>query len=144
MKFVTTFHLSLWTSSRRCHFCCCFFFFSLFFFATSNFINNNLNVCLSSPLLLTLFRHLKLYKHLFSILSGGLKENEQYFKHLIGIPKPLLPLGNKLLLDYHIETLERHKSMSLIGDIYIVTNQAKFEYFKNWAFQNRFIISRSS
>ncbi|KAG8432788.1 hypothetical protein GDO86_017144 [Hymenochirus boettgeri] len=57
-------------------------------------------------------------------------QNQDKFKHLIGIPKPLLPIGGVPLISYWVEAIEAIISVS---DIAIITNNCYFNKFKEWA-----------
>ncbi|KAI8371856.1 mannose-1-phosphate guanyltransferase beta-like protein [Blakeslea trispora] len=55
------------------------------------------------------------------------------YQHLLGIPKALLPLGNRdALITHWIELFERH-GIQAKQDIYIVTNDACHQAFQTWA-----------
>ncbi|MDD3375420.1 MAG: nucleotidyltransferase family protein [Candidatus Omnitrophica bacterium] len=45
-------------------------------------------------------------------------------------PKPLLPIGDKPLIDHLIEKV---KNASDLSEVYVVTNDKFFEHFKDWA-----------
>ncbi|XP_063286211.1 uncharacterized protein LOC134571656 isoform X2 [Pelobates fuscus] len=55
-------------------------------------------------------------------------KNEQ-FRHLIGIPKPLLPIGECPLISYWVDALEGTE----ISDVIVVTNDYYHNTFKEWA-----------
>ncbi|XP_075464518.1 uncharacterized protein LOC142499279 [Ascaphus truei] len=57
-------------------------------------------------------------------------DNQQGLKHLIGIPKPLLPIGKLPLISYWVEALEARDDVT---DIYVVTNDYYYAKFKEWA-----------
>ncbi|KAM4698331.1 uncharacterized protein WCC33_013898 [Rhinophrynus dorsalis] len=58
------------------------------------------------------------------------KKTNKQFAHLIGTPKPLLPIGKLPLISYWVEALKaRHD----ISDILIVTNDYYYSKFKEWA-----------
>ncbi|XP_053327838.1 glucose-1-phosphate thymidylyltransferase-like [Spea bombifrons] len=61
--------------------------------------------------------------------------NEQ-FKHLIGVPKPLLPIGERPLISYWVEAL---KVRDDISDIFVVTNNHYHHKFKEWAQKYPFV-----
>jgi len=63
--------------------------------------------------------------------SDILKDTSGEFSHLRGVPKPLIPIAGKPLLDYWIDDL--HKCSRLISNIYIVTNGHFYSQFKAWA-----------
>lgn len=44
------------------------------------------------------------------------------YKHLVGIPKPLLPLGDKVLLDYWMELITATANEQLNGIIIAVSH----------------------
>jgi len=52
------------------------------------------------------------------------------YTHLKGMPKALVPLANKPLLNYWIDEIDKIKE---IKDKYIICNNAHYEYFKSWA-----------
>jgi len=53
------------------------------------------------------------------------------FFHLKGVPKPLLPVGGKPLIDYWIDDLK--KCSDLVNNIYVVSNAHFYDLFVNWA-----------
>ncbi|KAI8145436.1 nucleotide-diphospho-sugar transferase [Fennellomyces sp. T-0311] len=55
------------------------------------------------------------------------------YKHLLGVPKALLPLGGRDALISHWLELFRHHS---INDVYVVTNGATYDAFVAWAKRN--------
>ncbi|CAH2306542.1 mannose-1-phosphate guanyltransferase-like [Pelobates cultripes] len=55
-------------------------------------------------------------------------KNEQ-FRHLIGIPKPLLPIGECPLISYWVDALEATE----ISEVIVVTNDYYHNNFKEWA-----------
>ncbi|KAI9470594.1 MAG: nucleotide-diphospho-sugar transferase [Benjaminiella poitrasii] len=65
-------------------------------------------------------------------LQRDLNASENY-KHLLGVPKALLPLGNQdALITHWIKLFESH-GFSLQNDIYVVTNGQCYKSFKIWA-----------
>jgi len=80
------------------------------------------------------------------LLTSIAEENKNFMKVLIlsagygtrlypltrNQPKPLLPIGDKPLIDYLIEKV---KNVSALSEIYVVTNDKFFENFKSWAAQ---------
>ncbi|KAI8079111.1 mannose-1-phosphate guanyltransferase beta-like protein [Gilbertella persicaria] len=65
-------------------------------------------------------------------LQRDLSSSEEY-KHLLGVPKALLPLGNRdALITHWIELFEKH-GISAQDSIYIVTNGQCYDAFKTWA-----------
>ncbi|KAI8640869.1 nucleotide-diphospho-sugar transferase [Parasitella parasitica] len=65
-------------------------------------------------------------------LQRDLKASSDY-NHLLGVPKALLPLGNKdALITHWVELFESH-NISAQNDIYAVTNGQCYEAFKRWA-----------
>ena len=73
-------------------------------------------------------------------------ESSPEFKHLRGIPKPLLPMaGGKELLTHWVELLlvakdgtgadidAKESTGPLLGSICVVTNELFLEQFKTWA-----------
>ncbi|KAI7908268.1 mannose-1-phosphate guanyltransferase beta-like protein [Cokeromyces recurvatus] len=65
-------------------------------------------------------------------LQRDLKSSEEY-KHLLGVPKALLPLGGRdALITHWIELFKAH-GFNIQNDIYIVTNGQCYESFKTWA-----------
>jgi len=61
------------------------------------------------------------------------------FAHLRGIPKPLLPVGSKPLIDYWIDDLQR--CSDVIDNIYVVTNARFYSQFAQWANRKGFPLS---
>lgn len=65
----------------------------------------------------------------------------QSYKHLLGVPKPLLPLNDSPLIDYWIRSLRAindHMGKDVIRiehDVYIVTNDMFYSQFVSWAEQ---------
>uniref|UniRef100_A0A8C5QAU8 Nucleotidyl transferase domain-containing protein n=1 Tax=Leptobrachium leishanense TaxID=445787 RepID=A0A8C5QAU8_9ANUR len=57
------------------------------------------------------------------------KENNQVYRHLFGIPKPLLPVGRLPLISYWVEALEARE----VSEIIVVTNKYYYDRFKVWA-----------
>jgi len=53
------------------------------------------------------------------------------FTHLKGLPKPLIPVGGKPLIEYWITHFNNSKQH--ISNIYIVTNTCYYSMFKEWA-----------
>jgi len=53
------------------------------------------------------------------------------FDELRGLPKPLLPVGGKALIDYWIDDLS--SCSDLISNTYIVTNALFHKHFEEWA-----------
>lgn len=51
------------------------------------------------------------------------------YGHLVGLPKALVPVGGKPLLDYWMEAFER----SGVAPVYVVCNTRHEEHFKRWA-----------
>ena len=80
------------------------------------------------------------------LLTSIAEENKNFMKVLIlsagygtrlypltrNQPKPLLPIGDKPLIDYLIEKV---KNVSALSEIYVVTNDKFFKNFKSWAAQ---------
>ncbi|CEP08506.1 hypothetical protein [Parasitella parasitica] len=65
-------------------------------------------------------------------LQRDLTTSSEY-KHLLGVPKALLPLGDKdALITHWIELFESH-NISVENDIYVVSNGHCYEAFKKWA-----------
>lgn len=65
-------------------------------------------------------------------LQKDLKASDEY-NHLLGVPKALLPLGNKdALITHWVELFESH-NISTQNDIYVVTNGQCYDAFKQWA-----------
>ncbi|CAH1788257.1 unnamed protein product [Owenia fusiformis] len=62
-------------------------------------------------------------------LERDLKESTEY-KHLIGVPKPLLPIGNKPLISHWYDTIEKTEE---IDGVYVVTNAKNHKSFEEWA-----------
>ncbi|KAI9496164.1 nucleotide-diphospho-sugar transferase [Zychaea mexicana] len=55
------------------------------------------------------------------------------YKHLLGVPKALLPLGGRdALITHWLELFRSHN----INDVYVVTNAATYEAFAAWAERN--------
>ncbi|KAJ8247173.1 hypothetical protein GJAV_G00259600 [Gymnothorax javanicus] len=52
------------------------------------------------------------------------------FKHLMGIPKPLLPVGNGALISHWVNAFNRS---GCVDDIFVVTNKLYHEMFEEWA-----------
>lgn len=68
-------------------------------------------------------------------LQRDLKASAQY-KHLLGVPKALLPLGNRdALITHWVELFDRH-GITARKDIFVVTNGQCYEAFKVWATAN--------
>eukprot|EP00124_Ichthyophonus_hoferi_P001349 Ihof_evm11s67 gene=Ihof_evmTU11s67 len=69
-------------------------------------------------------------------LQKGIREDcSQEFLHLLGVPKPLLPVGRKLLIDYWIEDF---KACPLVEETYVITNAHFYDSFKTWAVSTGF------
>lgn len=65
-------------------------------------------------------------------LQRDLKASTNY-KHLLGVPKALLPLGSRdALITHWIELFEKH-GITASKDIFVVTNGHCYESFKSWA-----------
>ncbi|KAI9245507.1 nucleotide-diphospho-sugar transferase [Helicostylum pulchrum] len=65
-------------------------------------------------------------------LQRDLKASEEY-NHLLGVPKALLPLGNRdALITHWVELFEAH-GVTAENDIFVVTNGQCYESFKLWA-----------
>ncbi|KAM8934552.1 uncharacterized protein RCH25_004976 [Pelodytes ibericus] len=56
-------------------------------------------------------------------------DKSKTFIHLIGVPKPLLPIGEFPLISYWVEAL---KARDDISDIVVVTNDYYFSRFQEW------------
>jgi NDP-sugar pyrophosphorylase family protein len=67
----------------------------------------------------------------------SIDDSGQYV-HLKGLPKPLLPVGNKLLIDFLIDNLN---SVKVIDSVYIVTNNSNYNLFREWASKNDFPVT---
>ncbi|KAM4626115.1 uncharacterized protein O3C94_019277 isoform 1-T1 [Discoglossus pictus] len=52
------------------------------------------------------------------------------FRHLIGLPKPLLPIGRLPLISYWVEALRARNDVS---DIFVITNALYYSKFEEWA-----------
>ncbi len=61
------------------------------------------------------------------ILAGGY--GTRLYPLTLNIPKPLIEIGGKPLLEYLVEKLRR---LPQIDDIYIVTNEKFFEVITQW------------
>jgi NDP-sugar pyrophosphorylase family protein len=48
---------------------------------------------------------------------------------LVGLPKALVPVGGKPLLDYWLESFER----SGVAPVYVICNARHYDHFKRWA-----------
>lgn len=57
-------------------------------------------------------------------------KNETAQQHLIGVPKPLLPIGGTPLITHWTETLQKLPS---IEAVYVVVNDANVAQFKEWS-----------
>jgi NDP-sugar pyrophosphorylase family protein len=57
------------------------------------------------------------------------------YQHLQGLPKQLLPIANKPLIEYLIDELQ---TIPRIDEIYVVTNQRYFNQFIAWAREKNF------
>jgi len=57
------------------------------------------------------------------------------YDHLVGVPKPLLPVGGKLLIGYLLEEINKCER---IDEVYIVTNRANYGWFEKWAKEHNF------
>lgn len=67
-------------------------------------------------------------------LQRDLKASSEY-SHLLGVPKALLPLGNKdALITHWVELFKSHNITQ--DDIYVVTNGQCYESFCTWAQAN--------
>ncbi|XP_069082010.1 uncharacterized protein [Pleurodeles waltl] len=64
-------------------------------------------------------------------LLKDLQNGGDEFKHLVGIPKPLLPIGHLPLISHWMAAFQR----SSICDIYLVTNHQYYPKFEEWALQ---------
>ncbi|XP_060683970.1 glucose-1-phosphate adenylyltransferase isoform X1 [Hemiscyllium ocellatum] len=53
-----------------------------------------------------------------------------HFKHLCGIPKPLLPVGNKALISHWMSAIEK---IDCIDEVYVITNDLYYVKFEEWA-----------
>lgn len=65
-------------------------------------------------------------------LQRDLKASIEY-KQLLGIPKALLPLGNKDALITHWVELFENYGITAKNDIFVVTNGQCYDSFKSWA-----------
>lgn len=59
-----------------------------------------------------------------------LDDSSGEYSHLVGVPKPLLPVGGKLLIDYLLKEIGRCEG---IDEVYIVVNGYNHDKFKSWA-----------
>jgi NDP-sugar pyrophosphorylase family protein len=60
-----------------------------------------------------------------------LKDTGNQFQHLRGLPKALIPVNGKPLIDYWIDEFQRLTDW--ISDFYVVTNEKFYSLFLNWA-----------
>ncbi|XP_078084680.1 glucose-1-phosphate thymidylyltransferase isoform X2 [Mustelus asterias] len=58
------------------------------------------------------------------------------FKHLCGIPKPLLPVGNKALISHWMAAIEK---INFIDAVYVITNDLYYVKFEDWAKEFRLV-----
>lgn len=65
-------------------------------------------------------------------LQRDLKESAEY-KHLLGVPKALLPLGKRDALITHWVELFKSYGIDSKDDVFIVTNDQCYDAFKKWA-----------
>ncbi|XP_053554578.1 UTP--glucose-1-phosphate uridylyltransferase-like [Bombina bombina] len=64
------------------------------------------------------------------LLQDLQKDSNEKLKHLIGIPKPLLPVGQLPLISYWVKAL---KETDDILDIFVITNALYYSKFEEWA-----------
>ncbi|XP_043548774.1 glucose-1-phosphate adenylyltransferase isoform X6 [Chiloscyllium plagiosum] len=57
-------------------------------------------------------------------------DSSGHFKHLCGIPKPLLPVGNKALISHWMSAIEK---IDCIDEVYVITNDLYYVKFEEWA-----------
>ncbi|NP_001106336.1 uncharacterized protein LOC100127296 isoform X1 [Xenopus laevis] len=57
-------------------------------------------------------------------------QNEEQFAHLVGTPKPLLPIGGLPLISYWVEAL---KARNDVSHLVVITNDRYLNNFKDWA-----------
>lgn len=68
----------------------------------------------------------------------------QQYKHLLGIPKPLLPLSQLPLIDYWIQSIDclnQKLQKTLISkerDVFVVTNNVFYPQFQEWCQKSHF------
>ncbi|XP_067843816.1 glucose-1-phosphate adenylyltransferase isoform X4 [Heptranchias perlo] len=58
------------------------------------------------------------------------------FKHLHGIPKPLLPVGHRALISHWMAAIDKINS---IDSVYVITNDLYYEKFEDWAKKFRLV-----
>lgn len=67
-------------------------------------------------------------------LEQGIRDDTTgKFSHLIGVPKPLVPLGSKPLIDYWLDDVVNSGSFSGPSDVYVVCNGKNHFMFAEWA-----------
>ncbi|KAG0949172.1 hypothetical protein G6F57_001519 [Rhizopus arrhizus] len=108
--------------------------------ASTQECHNNQSTIISTMLLISLTSYVASYAlGLVLVLGAGYGTrlqkdlaNSTEYSHLLGIPKALLPLGNKdALITHWVELFQNHGITS--ASIYVVTNAQCYEQFITWA-----------
>ncbi|XP_067891720.1 glucose-1-phosphate thymidylyltransferase isoform X2 [Heterodontus francisci] len=58
------------------------------------------------------------------------------FKHLYGIPKPLLPVGNQALISHWMAAIDK---INCIDAVFVITNDLYYVKFEDWAKEFRLV-----
>ncbi len=65
-----------------------------------------------------------------------INDSSGHYAHLRGVPKALIPVGGKPLLDFWISAFQENKD--IVSNVYIVCNQRNYESFRQWALASDF------
>lgn len=60
-------------------------------------------------------------------------QNKPQYNHLIGVPKPLLPLNKRPLLSRWLDLIRQVPSINIERDVVIITNEHYYQAFLKWA-----------
>jgi len=64
-------------------------------------------------------------------LERDIRENtSRGYEHLAGVPKPLLPIADKPLINYLLDEINKCK---MVDGVYVVTNNLHYGQFERWA-----------
>ena len=61
------------------------------------------------------------------------EEKSGEHKHLLGVPKPLVPVGGKPLVSHWTRIFGEECKFDLARDVFVVTNKAHYERYVAWA-----------